>query len=80
MRQEAARRPGPVRPLFNRRVVAEVAPELATIAALLRRDHTGEQGVAMIERLVVDGGSPLYRDDVEALREELHRVHYLLDR
>lgn len=78
MRQQAARAPDVVHPVCNGRVIAAVAPELATIAALLRRDEAGERGVAIADRLVVDDGSPLYRDDVESLRIELRRTRYLL--
>jgi hypothetical protein len=81
MRREAARPIAPfarTRPIFNRSIVAVMGAELAAVALLLREDNACARGVAMAERLLVDGGSCLYRDDVETLRQELRRVRYHL--
>jgi hypothetical protein len=77
MRQDAQRpiqRFPAARPLYSVRVIAAVAPELETIAGLLVGDHAGLRGVALTERLLRDGASSLYRQDVEPLRQELRRI------
>jgi hypothetical protein len=66
------------RPLFSVRVVRPVAPQLSEIARLLRTDSPPVRGVALIERLITSGASPLYGTDVELLRDELRRTRYLL--
>jgi hypothetical protein len=66
------------RPIFSVRVIASVAPDLATIAAQLRSEDAGLRGVAATERLLVDGTSSLYGRDENLLCEELHRIRYLL--
>jgi hypothetical protein len=81
MRREAARPNGRfarTSPIFNRSIVAVVGAELAAVALLLREDNACARGVAMAERLLLDGGSCLYRDDVETLRQEVRRVRYHL--
>jgi hypothetical protein len=65
-------------PLFRTEVVAGVGGELADISRLLRGGGTGARGIAMLEALLTDGGSPLYGADVGALREELHRIRFIL--
>jgi hypothetical protein len=81
MRNEAVH-PAPsacrVPPIFSVIAIRGVAPELTAIAARLRSEHADLRGVAAAERMLLDGTSPLYRDDVDGLREELHRVRYLL--
>lgn len=59
-------------------VVAKVRPELALIAALLRDDAPSVRGVAAAQRLICAGTSSLFGDDHEVLRQDLHRVAYLL--
>ena len=59
-------------------VIAEVHGELAAVAALLRGPAPAVRGVAAAHRLLIAGGSPLYGRDPEMLREELHRVSFLL--
>jgi hypothetical protein len=66
------------RPLFSVRVIVAVAPELVTIAAQLRSEDNGLRGVAATQRLLVDGTSSLYGQDENRLREELHRIRFLL--
>jgi hypothetical protein len=68
------------RPLFRARVVAQVGPELAEVAALLRQDEPNPAGIVLARRLVFDGGSPLYGDDVGQLRESLDLVRRRLGR
>jgi hypothetical protein len=60
-------------------VVAAVAPELREVIVLLGADQIAARGVAAIERLLTDGGSALYRHEAEPLRDELHRIRYLLE-
>jgi hypothetical protein len=52
--------------------------ELRAIAGLLRRSPKDPSGVALTERLLMDGRSALYGRDVTALREEVNRVRFLL--
>jgi hypothetical protein len=59
-------------------VVARVRPELARVAALLRDDTPPVRGVAAASRLACDGTSSLYGRDVEVLRQDLHRIVFLL--
>jgi len=59
-------------------VVAKVRPELTLIAALLRDDAPSVRGVAAAQRLICAGTSSLFGDDHEVLRQDLHRVAYLL--
>jgi hypothetical protein len=74
-----ARHPS-ARPLFNVFVVRPVAPQLREIADLLRADAPPLRGVALVERLITDGLSPLYGANVDALDQELRRARYLLTR
>jgi hypothetical protein len=68
------------RPLFHLRVVAKVSPDLYEVVRLLRTGHVPARGVARAERMITDGTSPLYGLEVDALREELHRVRRMLGR
>jgi hypothetical protein len=55
------------------------ASEARDVAELLREEPVPVRGVALTSRLLGDGyASPLYGNDVELLREELHRIRYLL--
>ena len=67
------------RPLFEVAVVALVAEDLRAISRLLRAERASVRGVALTERLVSDGTSALYRDQADALRGELRRVHDLMN-
>jgi len=83
MAQEATSRPKMVirasRPLFDVKVVAGVAEELRAVARLLGPESESARGVALAERLVMDGmASPLYGHNIAALREQLKRIRYLL--
>jgi hypothetical protein len=81
IRDEALHPPPPqarVRPIFDRRLIMAAAPELATIARLLRDDTAGLRGIAIAQQLLTQGGSPLYRSNLRLLREELQRIHYHL--
>jgi hypothetical protein len=77
-----AQRPIPrvpaARPVYSVGVIAAVAPDLQQIAKLLHSNHAGLRGIALTERLLRDGTSPLYGQDVELLRQELHRIRLLL--
>src|SRR5262249_9647312 len=80
--QHVTRRPTPVPPsvppLFDVGTVATVVDDLQAIIALLRSDHPQARGVALAERLLTEGFSPLYGENAIALRDELRRVRYLL--
>jgi hypothetical protein len=66
------------RPLFNVRLVREVAPELQEIAALLRLVTSSARGVALSERLLTSGASPLYGAELDDPRSELRRIRAAL--
>ena len=70
--------PGPASPLYSRRVLAAVEPELRQVARSLRADGAGVRGVALLDRLITSGISPLYGGRVGPLRDELGRIRYLL--
>jgi hypothetical protein len=80
--RQAAQRPVPrlraARPMFNLRVVTAVDPELAVVARRLRSETPGVRGIAMAQRLLSDGCSPLYGASTGALREELRRIIFML--
>jgi hypothetical protein len=65
------------RPVFNPRLVRATAPELRTIARLLRSCPARAAAVARVERLLTSGASPLYGHDPIELRVEL--AHILRD-
>jgi hypothetical protein len=67
------------RPLFDVRVIATVAHDLRAVIDLLQTDTARARGVALIERLITDGHSPLYARDAGLLREELYRVRHALE-
>jgi hypothetical protein len=79
---EECAHPGPplpwTAPLFRTEVVAGASAELADISRLLRGAGARARGIAMLETLLTDGRSPLYGADVGALREELHRIRFIL--
>ncbi|HEY1359452.1 MAG TPA: hypothetical protein VGF21_14210, partial [Thermoleophilaceae bacterium] len=59
-------------------LVRRFEPELREIAALLRADSADAVGVARVERLLTDAGSPLYGLRENLLREELARIRFQL--
>ena len=65
-------------PLCSRRVLAAVKPQLRDLVQSLRADGAGVRGVAMLDRLITSGASPLYGRRVGPLRDELGRIRYLL--
>jgi hypothetical protein len=67
-----------VPPLFEPRVVAQVADELLELGVLLRTERVSARGVAYLERLVSKATSALYGRDVAGLREQLRRARELL--
>jgi hypothetical protein len=66
------------RPICSRRVLAAVEPQLRDIAGRLRAGGVDVRGVALLDRLVTSGSSPLYGEEVGALRNELARSRYWL--
>ena len=82
IRQAASRsrRQMRVTPLpFEPTVFTMAAGELRDVIGLLRAEGVSARGVARAERLVERAVSPLYGQDVGALREELRRVRDLLE-
>jgi hypothetical protein len=72
--------PLPMPPSFDVAVIRAVAPDLRRLAARLERPSASARAVALVERLVCSGTSPLYGDDPAALRQELRRLEHLLSR
>ncbi len=68
-----------IRPLFHPAVIRAVADDLDAVIRLLGSDRAPVRGVAHVEHLLTDAFSPLYRNQVEPLREELHRIGHQLD-
>jgi hypothetical protein len=75
-RHRRALGPGP--PLYSSRVLAAVEPELRDLVGSLQADGAGVRGVALLDRLITSGSSPLYGARVGPLRDELGRIRYLL--
>jgi hypothetical protein len=69
---------GRQRPIYNARVLKAVKPELRGVAARLRDSGADLRGVALLDRLVTSGSSPLYGNAIGPLRDELARGRYLL--
>jgi hypothetical protein len=67
------------RPIFDVTVIAGVADDLRSTAAVLRAGPASARGVALTEQLLTWGGSALYGRGVDPLRAELGRVRYLLE-
>jgi hypothetical protein len=65
-------------PVYDRRVLAAVEPQLRDLVRSLRADAVAVRGVALLDRLITAGTSPLYGGRVGPLRDELGRIRYLL--
>lgn len=65
-------------PLLSARVIVAVRPELVQVAQRLREDAPGVRGVALVERLLTEGRSPLHGGSVDDLRRELRRIQFML--
>jgi hypothetical protein len=68
------------RPVFDPRQIRRAAPELRAIAALLRSSPVDARGLALVERLLTSGASPLYDREPAELRRALERIRAELDR
>jgi hypothetical protein len=66
------------RPIYNPCVLAAVEPQLRDVAARLRDGGVDLRGVALLDRLVTSGSSPLYGEETGPLRNELARGRCLL--
>ena len=62
----------------NARVISAVDAELEQVLGWLDAERAGASGAARAYRLVTGPGSPLYGDDLLALREELTQIRFLL--
>ncbi|MGH2885673.1 MAG: hypothetical protein ACRDPA_23735, partial [Solirubrobacteraceae bacterium] len=83
MLRQALRPPRPLargaRPLFSVGVIASVAPDLRAVISLLQTENASARGVALTERLIAHGNSPLYACEATVLREELRRIRSALE-
>jgi hypothetical protein len=70
--------PPRVPPLISPLIAAEARCELLDVAAALARGAQGVAGLALLEQLASEPWSPLFDDDVQAVREALSRVRFLL--
>jgi hypothetical protein len=61
------------------RTLSVTASQLEEIERLLRGDAAGLRGIALTQRLLVDGSSPLHGQDAQRLSEELRRITMLLN-
>lgn len=66
------------RPRLYAPLIMAVQDDLRELAALLRSGTVGVRGVALCERIVTMGTSPLYGRDLAPLRTELLRARFLL--
>ncbi len=64
--------------LYSPPALRAATPQLIEVEQLLRGDAAGVRGIALVQRLLVDAGSALHRDDPQRLCEELRRVTVLL--
>jgi hypothetical protein len=62
------------RPVFDPNAVRAVASELRAIAGLLVASRQDARGVALVERLLTSGASPLYARKPEDLRSTLETI------
>lgn len=77
--ERALKSPHSPSPPYNVAVIAAARKDLADISARLREGAPGVRGVALVERLLSEGGSPLYGGSVSALRQELRRIRFMLN-
>jgi hypothetical protein len=68
------------RPVFDVRQVRAATPQLKALAELLSAEPAQARGVALIERLLTCGGSPLYGQQPDELRRELELIRTELER
>ena len=61
------------RPIHSRRVLTAAEPDLRGVVTRLRAGGGELRGVALLDRLITSGASPLYGESVDPLREELAR-------
>jgi hypothetical protein len=71
--------PRSARPLFDPAVIAAASDDLRAVVLLLEKHAGRARSVALIERLITDGGSPLYARNEKQLHEELRRIRRLFD-
>ena len=65
-------------PLLSARMIVAARPELIQVAERLREDAPGVRGVALVERLLSEGRSPLRGGSAGELRRELRRIQFML--
>ena len=72
-------KPRSARPLFDPAVIIGVSDDLRALIKLLQTHPVRARGVVLTERLITDGGSPLYAHNKKQLHEELQRIRRLFD-
>lgn len=68
------------RPVFDPRQVRTAAPELRAIASLLRASTVDARAVALVERLLTSGASPLYGREPAELHRALEHIRAEFER
>ena len=66
------------RPPLYAPLIAAAQDDLRELAGLLRSGSAAVRGIALCERLVTLGTSPLYGRDLAPLQTELHRARFLM--
>ena len=76
LRRDADRCPWRAPSIYVPSTIMAVDAEIARTVAALRDGRPGPVAMARAERLLGGPASPLYGDDVRALREALHRIRF----
>jgi hypothetical protein len=71
--------PRSARPLFDPAVIASASDDLRALTLVLQKHAVRARSVALTERLITNGGSPLYAHNEKQLHEELRRIRRLFD-
>jgi hypothetical protein len=61
---------------LHHQTIEDAVDDLLEVAQALATEEVSVQGVARAERLIIDGASPFYGDDMIALRAELRRIRH----
>jgi hypothetical protein len=67
-----------ISPVFDRAVIRAVAHDLGAVIRLLGCDQAPVCGVVLVEHLLTDAFSPLYGNEADPMRQDLHRIGHLL--
>jgi len=74
----SGQRPARCRRIFDPVVIRASAGDLRELAQMVRTLPTSASALALTERLLTAGDSPLHGSDADALRREIGRIRFLL--